>query len=374
MEVVGRAWACMEVVHGRAWRSLGSWACMEVLVGVRACMATYQVAGRAWRPIGRRRAWRPTPGTVDHPPEQLSGDPTISCKRINLLAVHPLILSKVGLKVFAVKARKWCDSVHRFLKQSVNAGNDEACYILGMIRFYCLKNRRSGESLMAKPAIKSHTPSICSLAVIQFNGSGDFECNVPAPDVHPVNVFLKEWSESGAGELAEGLRLCSHKGCGRPETRPHEFRRCSGCGTVNYCSRCCQALDWKLRHKVDCGPIGRWLQEGDGEMEVVVGAEELVCSQPSNAGTALKVRKDVAARKKKPAAALGFGSDIVASTALVDFYSKWVRIEDAKYVFCRMPRKNTISWNAVTAGYGNHGCGAEAVELFEQLLREKNET
>ncbi|KAE8670871.1 F-box protein [Hibiscus syriacus] len=105
---------------------------------------------------------------------------------------------------------------------------------------------------------------------------GDFECNVPAPDVHPVNVFLKEWSESGAGELAEGLRLCSHKGCGRPETRPHEFRRCSGCGTVNYCSRCCQALDWKLRHKVDCGPIGRWLQEGDGEMEVVVGAEELV--------------------------------------------------------------------------------------------------
>ncbi|KAE8670872.1 F-box protein [Hibiscus syriacus] len=101
----------------------------------------------------------------------------LTCKRINLLAVHPLILSKVGLKDFAVKARKWCDSVHRFLKQNVNAGNDEACYILGMIRFYCLKNRRSGESLMAKPAIKSHTPSICSLAVIQFNGSGSSKIN-----------------------------------------------------------------------------------------------------------------------------------------------------------------------------------------------------
>ncbi|KAE8661724.1 Pentatricopeptide repeat-containing protein [Hibiscus syriacus] len=67
----------------------------------------------------------------------------------------------------------------------------------------------------------------------------------------------------------------------------------------------------------------------------------------------------------------GFGSEIVASTALVDFYSKWGRIEDAKHVFDRMPRKNTISWNAVIAGYGNHGRGAEAVELFEQMLREK---
>ncbi|GMJ05865.1 EMBRYO DEFECTIVE 3141 [Hibiscus trionum] len=67
----------------------------------------------------------------------------------------------------------------------------------------------------------------------------------------------------------------------------------------------------------------------------------------------------------------GFGSDIVANTALVDFYSKWGRIEDAKHVFDRMPCKNTISWNAVIAGYGNHGRGAEAVELFEQMLREK---
>ncbi|KAG8475866.1 hypothetical protein CXB51_032680 [Gossypium anomalum] len=67
----------------------------------------------------------------------------------------------------------------------------------------------------------------------------------------------------------------------------------------------------------------------------------------------------------------GFGLDIVANTALVDFYSKWGRVEDAKHVFDRMPCKNTISWNALISGYGNHGRGAEAVELFEQMLREK---
>jgi len=226
----------------------------------------------------------------------------------------------------------------------------------GQVRFYCLGNRGSGASLMAKAAIKSHAPALYSLAVIQFNGSGgsksdkdlragvalcaraaclghvdalrelghclqdgygtkqniaegrrllvqanarelasvlppvtlsslsssktapiknsknvvniigsgccsllsDFGCNVPAPDPHPANRFLVEWfgsakKEPGLG-LCSGSRLCSHSGCGRPETRPHEFRRCSVCGLVNYCSRGCQAMDWKLRHKVQCSP------------------------------------------------------------------------------------------------------------------------
>ncbi|CAK9170286.1 unnamed protein product [Ilex paraguariensis] len=64
----------------------------------------------------------------------------------------------------------------------------------------------------------------------------------------------------------------------------------------------------------------------------------------------------------------GFGLDIVANTALVDFYSKWGRIEDARNVFERMPNKNVISWNALIAGYGNHGRGIEAVELFERMV------
>lgn len=201
---------------------------------------------------------------------------------------------------------------------------------------------------MAKAAIKSHAPSLYSLAVIQFNGSGvsksdkdlkagvalcaraaflghidalrelghclqdgygvrqnlaegrrllvqanarefasvlrsstwrqndylcltgsslsfpllsDFGCILPAPEFHPANLFLKDWFESGRGLLGPRLRLCGHVGCGRPETRPHEFRRCSVCGAVNYCSRGCQALDWKLRHKAHCRPIEQWLDE-----------------------------------------------------------------------------------------------------------------
>lgn len=107
------------------------------------------------------------------------------------------------------------------------------------------------------------------------NGPGcpllsDFGCNVPAPEAHPASQFMVEWFASRGGTPGSGLRLCSHVGCGRPETRKHEFRRCSVCGGVNYCSRACQALDWKMRHKEECSPVERWVDEdGEGNQNAV---------------------------------------------------------------------------------------------------------
>ncbi|ONI29996.1 hypothetical protein PRUPE_1G225800 [Prunus persica] len=306
--------------------------------------------------------------TANSPSDFISA--SITCKRLNGLALHSLVVSKASPKTFVLKAKNWSESAHRFLKLCADAGNVEACYTLGMIRFYCLQNRGSGASLMAKAAIGSHAPALYSLAVIQFNGSGgskndkdlragvalcaraaflghidalrelghclqdgygvrqnitegrrflvqanarelaavlssaaasgvpmrqlltwtplphphphphpqlghltgsgcpllsDFGCNVPAPEMHPANRFLGEWFAAREGSPGPGLRLCSHVGCGRPETRRHEFRRCSVCGAVNYCSRACQALDWKLRHKAECAAVERWVdEEGDG--------------------------------------------------------------------------------------------------------------
>ncbi|XP_058194654.1 F-box protein At1g67340-like [Rhododendron vialii] len=285
----------------------------------------------------------------------------ITCKRLNALGLQSMVLSKASTKVLAVKATSWSESAHRFLKQCADSGNVEASYTLGMIRFYCLQNRGTGASLMAKAAINSHAQALYSLAVIQFNGSGgskndkdlragvalcaraaflghidalrelghcfqdgygvprnvaegrrflvqanarelaavlsvsnsalnsgswlawkvpqlgsisgcatscpllsDFGCNVPAPEPHPASQFLTEWFAARGGVPGPGLRLCSHVGCGRPETRRHEFRRCSVCGVVNYCSRACQALDWKMRHKAECAPLERWL-DGNGD-------------------------------------------------------------------------------------------------------------
>eukprot|EP01018_Ginkgo_biloba_P003483 Gb_29583 [translate_table: standard] len=95
----------------------------------------------------------------------------------------------------------------------------------------------------------------------------DFGCNVPPAEPHIANKFLVDWFS--LHPPAPGLRLCSFHNCGRPETRRHEFRRCSACGSVNYCSRACQALDWKICHRYDCMPSADWedLQENDVEDE-----------------------------------------------------------------------------------------------------------
>ncbi|KAL1289797.1 hypothetical protein HN51_058175 [Arachis hypogaea] len=287
----------------------------------------------------------------------------LTCKRLNTLGLHSMVLSKASQKTFSVKARSWSESSHRFLKRCADAGNIEACYTLGMIRFYCLEHRESGRSLISKAAMRCHAPALYSLAVLQFNGSGaskddkdlrggvalcaraaflghvdalrelghclqdgygvkqnvmegrrflvqanarelasvcnslhartnitwsivpnqnpnlnprvqyaagcpllsDYGCNVPAQEPHLANRFMIEWFSNRGGSAGPNRRLCSHLGCGRPETRKREFRRCSVCGVVNYCSRACQALDWKSRHKVECAPVERWIDDDDGE-------------------------------------------------------------------------------------------------------------
>ncbi|KAJ7299586.1 hypothetical protein O6H91_05G060300 [Diphasiastrum complanatum] len=91
----------------------------------------------------------------------------------------------------------------------------------------------------------------------------DFGCNVPPPKLHVANRFLVNWFS--LHPPVPGLRLCSHANCGRPETRRHEFRRCSACGSVHYCSRACQALDWKIRHKHECNPHIIWGNQQDND-------------------------------------------------------------------------------------------------------------
>eukprot|EP01018_Ginkgo_biloba_P021530 Gb_35548 [translate_table: standard] len=309
----------------------------------------------------------------------------LTCRRFCATATLPQVLAHASIAALSLKASKWSDDAHRFLKRCADAGNREACYMLGMIRFYCLMNRGSGVALMAEAAIASHPAALHSLAVIQFNGSGgsrkdkdlkagvvlcakaaalgqvdamrelghclqdgygvkknvaegrrylveanareaevvkeasiqvstdgelqssvicsgsyshqnlqnpsilnkldgspvpaetslsnhypvqrlvegnacsllsDFGCNVPPLNVHVANTFLVEWFAVHPPEV--GIRLCSHSKCGRPETRRHEFRRCSACGSVNYCSRACQAMDWKIHHRYHCTPVADW--------------------------------------------------------------------------------------------------------------------
>uniref|UniRef100_A0A0E0N6X5 MYND-type domain-containing protein n=1 Tax=Oryza rufipogon TaxID=4529 RepID=A0A0E0N6X5_ORYRU len=264
----------------------------------------------------------------------------LTCKRLNGLGRHDMVFAKASPASLAVKAASWSEPVQRFLKLCADAGNLEACYILGMIRFYCLGNRSGGAALLARAAVGGHAAALYSLAVIQFNGSGGAKSDrdlragaalcaraaalghvdalrelghclqdgygvrrdpaegrrflvaanareltlalaaaaLPEAEPHPANLFMADWwasrgvqatakkpgleapaAATGDSDGGGELRLCSHVRCGRRETRRHEFRRCSVCGAANYCSRACQALDWKRAHKAQCVPMDRWL-------------------------------------------------------------------------------------------------------------------
>eukprot|EP00271_Cylindrocystis_brebissonii_P017103 TRINITY_DN4305_c0_g1_i1.p1 TRINITY_DN4305_c0_g1~~TRINITY_DN4305_c0_g1_i1.p1 ORF type:complete len:517 (+),score=46.99 TRINITY_DN4305_c0_g1_i1:543-2093(+) len=109
----------------------------------------------------------------------------------------------------------------------------------------------------------------------------DFGCVVPRHVPHPANLFLLEWSAHRnqsaisartAGHISNRnlnhysnvhsnvhsnldsseVKICGNALCGRPETRPHEFRCCAECSGTSYCSRGCQALDWKWGHITKC--------------------------------------------------------------------------------------------------------------------------
>ena len=70
------------------------------------------------------------------------------------------------------------------------------------------------------------------------------------------------------------------------------------------------------------------------------------------------------------AVAIGVEEDIYVRSALVDMYAKCGFISEARTLFCRMPEKNTVTWNSIIFGYANHGYCDEAIELFNQMEME----
>ncbi|WVZ51814.1 hypothetical protein U9M48_002924 [Paspalum notatum var. saurae] len=249
----------------------------------------------------------------------------LTCRKFRELAAHPAVLSRVSAAGVAVRAGRWTDAAHRFLRRCAAAGNLHACYFLGMVRFYCIGSRATGAVLLARAAAGGHPAALYALAVVQFNGSGGDKADKDpragvklcthaawlghAPALRELghclqdgygarrdtaagrhlllhaaarehissrcryagcaeadaaaSRFMVDWwalaakpGEDGGGNDDE-LRLCSQQRCGRRETRRHEFRRCSVCGSAIYCSRACQALDWKRDHRGQCAAAAR---------------------------------------------------------------------------------------------------------------------
>nr|GMD77950.1 pentatricopeptide repeat-containing protein At3g29230-like [Ipomoea batatas] len=61
--------------------------------------------------------------------------------------------------------------------------------------------------------------------------------------------------------------------------------------------------------------------------------------------------------------------DVLLSTAVLTMYAKCGAVDLAKRVFDEMPEKSVVSWNSMIMGYGVHGKGERAVEIFLEMER-----
>lgn len=57
------------------------------------------------------------------------------------------------------------------------------------------------------------------------------------------------------------------------------------------------------------------------------------------------------------------------ANSLIDMYSKCGDVDTARNVFDSMPKRNEVSWTSMMSGYGMHGRGNEAVDIFDKMQK-----
>ncbi|KAI5665245.1 hypothetical protein M9H77_24568 [Catharanthus roseus] len=68
----------------------------------------------------------------------------------------------------------------------------------------------------------------------------------------------------------------------------------------------------------------------------------------------------------------GLDRELFVGNALVTMYSKWGKIVEAERIFCEIPSKDSVSWNAMLSGYAQEGSyGWDAILGFIQMFRER---
>ncbi|XP_073034645.1 pentatricopeptide repeat-containing protein At2g21090-like [Primulina eburnea] len=66
--------------------------------------------------------------------------------------------------------------------------------------------------------------------------------------------------------------------------------------------------------------------------------------------------------------------DVLAWTTLVSAYAQWGDMDSAREIFARMPEKNSVSWTTLIAGYAQNGMGNEALKVFVDMIKHNVES
>lgn len=94
---------------------------------------------------------------------------------------------------------------------------------------------------------------------------------------------------------------------------------------------------------------------------ITVSSAILACAQVGSLGLA-KWMEDYISKSE-------YKNDIIANTALIDMYAKCGSVDLARQVFDRTNDKDIVTWSAMIMGYGLHGQGQEAINLYHAMRK-----
>lgn len=133
-------------------------------------------------------------------------------------------------------------------------------YIIGpegrLVRFF--------ERLKAEPGRGALSPSFRAAALAKYRSPAVNKA-LRAHGAMKGGVALVASSDAGhevrrrADVAARGFRTCALPACLKPEASMHEFKLCSGCSAVAYCSQEHQALHWSV-HRRACSKLRSCVQ------------------------------------------------------------------------------------------------------------------
>ncbi|KAK0597282.1 hypothetical protein LWI29_023715 [Acer saccharum] len=62
-----------------------------------------------------------------------------------------------------------------------------------------------------------------------------------------------------------------------------------------------------------------------------------------------------------------YRNDVIVNTSLIDMFAKCGSVDLAHMVFDRTPNKDVVMWSGMLVGYGLHGRGKEAIDLYHAM-------
>lgn len=78
--------------------------------------------------------------------------------------------------------------------------------------------------------------------------------------------------------------------------------------------------------------------------------------------------QDLAESIQAHATKAGYLSNAFFSSALIDLYCKFGRINQGRAIFNEIPTKDLVCWSSMINGYGLNGCGDKALATFSSML------